>query len=87
MTENGSNQSEPRSPRRRFQFGMATLLIAAIPVSLLAAALGGMLGQSAGRPLMPAAFFVVLSIATPLGLVIAVSLVRLVIAWWKQSGR
>ncbi len=87
MCDNGSAPASPPPKRRRFQFGVATLLIAAIPVSLLAAALGGMLGQSAGRPMMPAPFFVLLSIATPLGLVIAVSLVRWAVDRWKHSDR
>jgi len=86
MPDNDPNPS-PSPTRRRFQFGVAAMLIAAIPVSLLAAALGGMLGQSTGKPLMPTAFFVVLSIATPLALMISVSLVRLAVAWWQRPGR
>ena len=35
----------------------------------------------------PTAFFVVLSIATPLALMISVSLVRLAVAWWQRPGR
>lgn len=84
-------EADPREPppssRRKWQFGIGTLLFAAIPVSLLAAALGGMLGQGAGKPLMPAAFFVVLCIATPLALLIVTGVARAVMLRWKDSNR
>lgn len=87
MVEIGASGPPPYSPRRRWQFGIGTLLLAAIPVSLLAAALGGMLGQGKAKPLMPAAFFVLLSIATPLALLIVTGVARAIAVRWKDSRR
>ncbi len=66
--------SVPR--RRRYQFGLGTLLLLTIPVSLLAAALGGMLGRGGAGPNVPQVYFILMCIATPLGLLIAASVLR-----------
>ncbi|NLE37067.1 MAG: hypothetical protein GX621_03485 [Pirellulaceae bacterium] len=67
--------SEP-PPRRRFQFSLATLLFLALPVGLLAGALGGMLADDAGPAGGPRPFSVVLAMVVPLGLMIALSVAR-----------
>lgn len=81
-----SSSPEPPVPRppRRYQFGLATLLLAAIPVSLLAASLGGMLGHGRAEAQIPAGYFVLMCIATPLGLMVAASLLHQLLRWWKN---
>ena len=77
--------TETPPTRRRFQFSLATLLFLVLPVSILAGALAGMLQPGETGVRLPRSFFVILAVMTPVGLMIAVSLVRAVVAW--LSGR
>lgn len=86
MTDSPLGTSPFRRPPRRYQFGLAALLLAAIPVSLLAASLGGMLGRGGAAGRLPAGYFVLMCIATPLGLMVAASLLRQLLLWWKRRG-
>ena len=64
-----------KQPRRgRWQYGIGTLLLLMIPFSILAGALSGMLNPQSGVGL-PRAFFVILAIITPMGLLVALSLI------------
>ena len=68
--------SDTSPNRRRFQFSLATLLFLILPVSILAGALGGMLRPETTGARLPRGFFVILAVMAPMGLMIAVSLVR-----------
>lgn len=86
MAEHGPIEPRGRAPRRRYQFGVATLLLLAIPVSLLAASLGGMLGQGgAGR--IPSDWFILMCAATPLGLAVLAGLGHYALQSWKHHSR
>jgi hypothetical protein len=68
--------SDERPPRRRFQFGLGTMLLAAVPVSVLTAAWAGMVGLGAENPLFPRGFFIVLAAGAPMALMILLSACR-----------
>ncbi len=68
--------SEPPSPRRPFQFSLASLLLATVLVSVLAAALGGMLRRRSGHADMPPGFFVLMAAIAPMALMVGISLYR-----------
>jgi hypothetical protein len=87
MANKGPEQSPFRSSRRRYQFGLATLLLLAIPVSLLAASLGGMLGQGGAGREIPPIYFLLMCIATPLGLAVAAGVVHWLRQTWRSSRR
>ena len=74
-------------PRRRFQFSLTTLLFLVLPVSILAGALGGMLQPGATGSRLPRSFFVIMAVMAPVGLMIAVSLVRAAVAWLSDRDR
>ena len=64
-------------PRRRhFQYSLGTLLFLILPVSILAGAFAGMFQPAATGARLPQGFFVILAVMTPVGLLIAVSVVR-----------
>ena len=73
--------------RRRFQFSLATLLFLILPVSLLAGALGGMLQPETTGARLPRSFFVILAVMAPMGLMIAVSLVRAAAGHFSKKNR
>jgi hypothetical protein len=78
--------TEKPPTRRRYQFGLATLLFLVLPVSILAGALGGMLQPGTTGVRLPRSFFVILAVMAPLGLMIAVSLVRAAATWLSGRG-
>ena len=69
--------SEPRRPRGRYQYSLASLLMLTGLVSVLAAALGGMLRGTYGESAVPVHYFVIMIIAAPLGVMMFVSLLWL----------
>ena len=74
------NENEPPRPRskRLFQFGLAAILLAAVPVSILAAAWAGMMGLGAGNSRLPQGFFVLMAAAAPVGVMILIGVCRAV---------
>ncbi len=80
------SQAEPSGPppRRPFQFGLSTLLLIMFLFSILAAALSGMLNRGAGKPTMPAGFYVMMAVAAPMAAMIAISLIRALRRWLKK---
>ena len=79
-----NDPSEPPQPRRRFQFSLSTLLLITALFGVLAAALAGMLHRREGRPSMPPGFFIVMAVAAPMAVLIAVSLLRAVVQWLQR---
>jgi hypothetical protein len=71
--------SQPRRPSGRYQYSLASLLLVTALVSVLAAALGGMLRNAYGESSVPLQYFVIMMIAAPLGVMIVVSLLWLAI--------
>jgi hypothetical protein len=78
-----SQRSTPR--RRRFQFGLFSLLLLMLIVSVLAAALSGMLQLSDTS--LPRGFFVVMAVAAPMAVLVAVGLLRSVSRLLGRRGR
>ena len=69
--------AEPDGPRRPFQFGLASLMLVTLLVSILAAALGGMLrSPGSGGVRLPPGFFLLMAAAAPLAVLILLSLLR-----------
>jgi hypothetical protein len=77
-------QPPPPNPRRRFQFGLGALLLAVVPISLLAAAWAGMMGLGAENSPLPQGFYVFMVIAAPMAVMILISVGRAV---FKRLGR
>lgn len=70
----------PRRPRRspgRYQYGLGSLLLATALFSVLAAALGGMLRAEWGQSPVPTRYFLLMAVATPIGVMILISVGRL----------
>ncbi|MFH1266849.1 MAG: hypothetical protein ABIK89_14060 [Planctomycetota bacterium] len=68
--------ADPQGPRRRFQFGLGAMLLAAVPVSILSAAWAGMMGLGADNALLPQGFFVLMAAAAPVAVMILLSVCR-----------
>ncbi len=65
---------DPAPTRPRFQFGLRTLLLITVMVSVLSAALAGMLRGRFRAP-MPPGFFELMAAAAPVALLLVVSLI------------
>ena len=74
----------PKSPRRPFQFGLGTLLLVTAMFSVLAAALGGMLRAHSGELSTHPGVFRLMAIASPLAVLIVVSLWYSAAQWFKR---
>ncbi|MFH1920418.1 MAG: hypothetical protein ABIP48_11100 [Planctomycetota bacterium] len=70
--------ADPQGPRRRrrFQFGLGAMLLAAVPVSILSAAWAGMMGLGADNAFLPQGFFVLMAAAAPVAVMILFSVCR-----------
>jgi hypothetical protein len=77
---------EPSEPRPPFQFSLATLLFAALVLSVLASALAGMLNRHLGRSPMPPGFFVLMAVAAPVAILILVGLWRAATKMFRRRG-
>lgn len=73
-----------RPPRQPFQFSLGTLMFAALVVSLMAAALSGMLNRRAGTSPMPAGFFVAMAIFAPLAVMLLANLLLAIRRWFDR---
>lgn len=80
---------QPRQParRRRFQFGLGAMLLAALPVSILSAAWAGMMGLGARNSRLPQGFYVLMAAAAPMALMVLISVCRGVVRLWAESRR
>lgn len=89
MPETATPSSDPQPPRRRrrLQFGLGAMLLAVLPVSVLAAAWAGMMGLGADRPALPRGFYVLMAAAAPMGLVIAISVGRSAVRLLRRARR
>ncbi|HUT91222.1 MAG TPA: hypothetical protein VMY37_17105 [Thermoguttaceae bacterium] len=87
MPEPVDPEPQPPPPRRRFQFGLGTMLLAAVPISILSAAWAGMMGFGAENSRFPPAFFVLLAAAAPVGVMILFSVCRAVLRTLDESRR
>lgn len=75
---------DERPPGRRYQYSLSTLLLITALVSVLAAALAGMLQRQRGGASMPAGFFVLMAVAAPLAVMIVVSALRGLLRLWTR---
>ena len=80
------NKHNP-TPRRRWQYGIGTMLLIMIPFSILAGALAGMLNPESGSVQLPRAFFVALAMIAPMGLMVALSAVLVLRKWLAEKKR
>ena len=87
MSEPELHPPQPPRRRRRFQFGLRTMLLAAVPISILSAAWAGMMGLGAENSRFPPAFFVLLAAAAPVGVMILFSACRAVLRTLDESRR
>jgi hypothetical protein len=69
---------EPKPPRRRrhLQFGLGTMLLAVLPISILLAAWAGMMGRGAENLPFPRAFFILMAAAAPMAATVLFSVGR-----------
>ncbi len=81
-----SNQQQP-PPRRRWQYSIGTMLLIMIPFSVLAGALAGMLDPENSGTGLPRAFYVVLAVIAPMGLMVALSVVLVLRKWLANKKR
>ncbi len=81
----GSYRQPP--PRRRWQYGIGTMLLVMIPVSILAGALAGMIDPENSGTQLHRGFYVVLAIITPMGLMVALSVILVIRKWMGQRRR
>jgi hypothetical protein len=79
--------AEPPEPRRPFQFGLGALFLLTALCSVLAAALGGILRSRWGVSPMPPGFFELMAAASPIAVVILLSLLRAGVLWLKRHRR
>ena len=63
------------------------MLVAVVPISLLAAAWAGMMGFGAGNSPFPQGFYVLMAAAVPMGAMILISVCRAVLKRLGQGGR
>ena len=91
LTEMSNDQRMPNNhgplPRRRWQYGIGTMLLIMIPLSLLAGALSGMLNPENSSVRLPRAFYVVLAIIAPMGLMVALSAILVLRKWLADKKR
>ena len=66
MPETAPGEPQPQRPRRRFQFGLGTMLLAVLPISILSAAWAGMMGLGANSTRVPQGFFILMAAAAPM---------------------
>lgn len=82
-----SNPSDdPQTPRRpgRFQFRLSTLFVLMFAVSVLSAAMAGLVRQGGGDSAVPEEFYLAMLTAAPLGAMIVLSLFYAVQNWWGR---
>jgi len=72
-TPRSSNASRNWCDVRRYQFSLSALLVAMFLVAVLASAFSGLVRQEPVGARMPPGFFVLMTIATPLALMILAS--------------
>jgi len=89
MAETSPDEPQARPPksRRRFQFGLGTMLVAVVPISLLAAAWAGMMGLGARNSPLPQGFYVLMAAAAPVAVMVLISVCRAVLRRLGQGGR
>jgi len=87
MSGTAPSEPQPRRPRRRFQFGLGTMLLAALPISILSAAWAGMIGLGAGSTRLPQGFFVLMAAAAPMAVMILISVCRTIVRLLGGSRR
>jgi hypothetical protein len=87
MSDTPPIEPKPPGPRRRLQFGLGSMLLAVLPISILSAAWAGMMGVGASQPLLPQGFFVIMAAAAPLALVLFISLGRSALRRRRQGRR
>jgi hypothetical protein len=87
MSDIAPREPQPPRPRRRFQFGLGTMLLAALPISVLAAAWAGMMGLGARNSRLPQGFFVLMAAAAPMAVMVLISVCRAVIRQLGQHAR
>ena len=87
FAENEPSPPQPPRPKRRFQFGLGAMLLAAVPISILAAAWAGMMGLGAGNSQIPQGFFVLMAAAAPVGLMILIGVCRAVFQLLRRGRR
>ncbi len=76
--------AEPSRPRRPFQFSLATLLLMMVLLSVLAAALGGLL-RNPLEAAYPRSFYVAMAAAAPMGALIVISIFHAVAQRFRRD--
>ena len=87
MPETAPGEPQPQRPRRRFQFGLGTMLLAVLPISILSAAWAGMMGLGANSTRVPQGFFILMAAAAPMAVMILISVCRAVLRLLGGGGR
>jgi len=74
----------PEPPRSRFQFGLGSLFLVTAMISVLAASFAGMLRAHRGQLSVHPGVFRLMAIASPLAVLIVVSLWYAAVKWLKS---
>ncbi len=78
---------QPRPPRGRYQFSLSSLFLVTALVSVLAAALGGMVRARFGEVAVPGYYFLMMAVAAPMATMIALSLGYTALRWFRRRRR
>jgi hypothetical protein len=76
MSENTPVEPKPPRGRRHLQFGLGTMLLAVLPISILLAAWAGMMGRGAENLPFPRACFILMAAAAPMAVMVLWSVCR-----------
>ena len=87
MSNQQKTPQQKTKPRRRWQYGIGTMLLIMIPFSILAGALAGMIDPEKSGSHLPRAFYVVLAIIAPMGLMVALSVILVLRKWLTERKR
>jgi hypothetical protein len=83
MTVPRKNSRGPHS-RRRWQFGIGSLLLLTTLFSLLMGAFAGMIRPPPGESLARSRFYLILAAAAPLGMLVVIGGCRALILWREK---
>ena len=87
MSDRRASQPRPPTGRRRYQFGVWVWFPAALLVSVVMAAVAGMLRDDTADESLPRVFFILMAAAIPIGMLLLVSLLRLIFTRGPRRGR
>jgi hypothetical protein len=74
----------PPPPRNRWQFSLGSLMLFVTLFAVLMSALGGMIRSQSGENLSMPRSFLIMAVAAPMGMVIAISAFLALKQWYER---